>query len=111
MNDCSSELLLERHDHVYDRRMIYESGWLEWLKAVELHGDWYYFFFGDACFAANKYLQVAKVYVLYGGYIAEDAKELNALLSRIRIRIEERKFSSWEERMLVFKWRIFTWVN
>ncbi len=63
----------------------------EWLKADELLGDGYFFFFGDACFAADKYLQVAKV---YGGYIAEDAKELHALVSRICISIEERKFSS-----------------
>jgi hypothetical protein len=71
--------------------MIYKCGWLEWLKAVELRGDGYYFFFSDACLAADKYLQVAKV---YGGYIAEDANELNALVSRIRIRIEAFKFSS-----------------
>ena len=80
---------LERHNYVYDRRMIYESGWLEWLTAVELRGDGYYLFFGDACFATDKY--ILKV---YGEYIAEDVKELNALVSRIRIRIEARKFSS-----------------
>ena len=70
--------------------MTYESGWLEWLK-VELRATVILFFFSDACFAADKYIQVAKV---CGGYIAEDAKEINDLVSRIRIRIEARKFST-----------------
>ncbi len=67
-------------------RLIYESGWLDWLVAVEARGDGYYCRFGDAGFANDKYLQVMTR--TYGGYIAEDAKSFNALMSRIHIHIE-----------------------
>jgi hypothetical protein len=71
---------------VHDGRMIFESGWLNGLEAVDLRGDGFYSLFGDAGFANDKYLQV--MIKAYGGYIGEDAKAFNALMSRIRIHIE-----------------------
>ena len=70
---------------VHDGRMIYESGWLDWLAALELRGDGFYCLFGDAGFANDKYLQVMTK--SYGGYIGDDAKAFNALMSRIHIHI------------------------
>ncbi len=49
--------------------LIYKSGWLDWLAAVEARGDGYYCRFGDAGFADDKYLQVMTK--IYGGYIGQ----------------------------------------
>ena len=64
---------------------------------------------GNTIFLQRRLLFCRQIYSSRQGMwlIAEDAKEINDLVSRVRIRIEarkfSRKFSTWGERMLAFE--------
>ncbi len=76
--------------------MIYESGWLDWLEAVEFRSDGYYCLFSDAGFANYKYLQVTTKHMADTQQTpspsmpshVKDSYSHNALMSRIRIHME-----------------------
>ena len=71
----------------HDGRMLRESGWIEHLARIAAQpGGLHLVMFGDACFCVLDHVQA--MIKSYAGYIQEDARSLNNLMSRIRLYIE-----------------------
>jgi nuclease HARBI1 len=70
----------------HDARMLYLSGWDEILCEVERQTHSNYVMFGDAGFACSSHVQA--MVRGYSGFIGSEARRFNALMSRIRIYIE-----------------------
>ena len=69
---------------VHDGRMLRESGWTEHLHNMATAQDGiHYLMFGDAGFCVSDHVQA--MIKSYSGYIQDDARNLNNLMSRIRI--------------------------
>lgn len=71
----------------HDGRMLRESGWIECLASIAAQPRGRHFIiFGDACFCVSDFVQV--MIKSYAGYIQDDARSLNNVMSRIRIYIK-----------------------
>lgn len=72
---------------VHDGRMLRESRWTEILSNHAARpGGRHYIMFGDAGFCVSAHIQA--MVRSYAGYIQDDARSYNHLMSRIRIYIE-----------------------
>ena len=87
---------------VHDGRMLSESKWIDLLAAIAaMPGGMHYIIFGDAGFALSAHIH--SMIKEYGGYIADDARHYNNLMSRIRIYIE----NSFAEKANIFSYHSF----
>lgn len=68
---------------VHDGRMIKESGWTDLLQLISRHDGRRYKVFGDSAFGSSSYVQS-----MIRGELSPAARAFNALMSRIRINIE-----------------------
>ena len=68
---------------VHDGRMMREARWMEILRLMVLNGEGDFCLFGDAGFALSHHLQV-----MHKHFMTKDGRRFNALMSRIRIHIE-----------------------
>ena len=68
---------------VHDGRMIRESGWIEYLRLISQFDGRRYKIFGDSAFGCTNYVQS-----MIKGELTPEGRAFNALMSRIRINIE-----------------------
>jgi hypothetical protein len=68
---------------VHDGRMIRESGWIEYLRLISQFDGRRYKIFGDAAFGISNFVQS-----MIKGELTPKGRAFNALMSRIRIHIE-----------------------
>ena len=86
----------------HDGRCLRESGWLDILEDIAEHFRRDFLLFGDAGFVVSRFIQ-AMVKEL-GGYMTNDSRAYNNLMSRIRIYIEN-DFARSANEFLYFNYK------
>ena len=87
---------------VHDGRMLAESKWTDLLSSIAtMPGGMKYIMFEDAGFAVSEHIHA--MIKEYGGFIPDDARHYNNLMSRIRIYIE----NSFAEKANIFSFHRF----